>query len=179
MKEINNIKISRVTVDDAEGIQNLTAEASRGMYKLCGWSDKEIDDHFSTEKINCGSERLKKLIPDFTEKDILFVAKDGYNKIIGFCFAERKDNINRVEAVYVRPDYQGTGLAQKLYYEAYNFLNQSNSTYLEVFTLNSKAISFYKKLGYVETGKKVLDKRFLDSTGKILEALEMVLLCKK
>ena len=179
MKNLNNIIISRATVDDAEGIQILTAESSKGMYGLCGLSENEVNNYFNSEKIKDGTDKLKKSIAIFTEEDILFVAKDELGKIVGFCFAERQSNINRIEAVYIWPDYQGIGLGQRLYDEAYKFLNTNNDTYLEVFSLNSKAIGFYKKLGFVETGKKIPDERFLSLTGKILEATEMMLLGKK
>jgi ribosomal protein S18 acetylase RimI-like enzyme len=173
--EINNIKISRATVDDAEGIQILTAEASKGMYGLCGLSEDEVGNYFNPDKIKEGVDKLRKAISIFTDSDILFVAKDEGEKIIGYCFAERQDNINRIEAVYVSSDAQGLGLGSKVYNEAYKFLNHKNDTFLEVFSLNSKAIGFYKKLGFIETGKKIIDERFAGLTGKILEATEMML----
>lgn len=175
MQNLNNIKITRAVAEDALGIQTLTAEASKGMFALCGWSEEEIAKHFTPEVIKDGAERLEKSIPTFTDADILFVAKDEGGKIVGFCFAERQENINRIEAVYIDPEFQGIGLGGKLYEEAFKYLNSAHDTYLEVFTANSKAIVFYKKLGFVETGKKVLDERFLNAEGEILPGVEMVL----
>lgn len=43
----------------------------------------------------------------------------------------------------------------------------------------SKAIGFYKRLGFIETSKKSFDERFTDSTGKRLEITEMILPGKK
>jgi ribosomal protein S18 acetylase RimI-like enzyme len=179
MKNIDNIKISKAIPDDAEGIQILTAESSKGMYALCGWSPEEISNHFPIEKIKEGAERLRKLIPTFTEDDIMFVAKDEENKIIGCCLAEKQKNINKIEAVYISPEFQGFGLGKKLYDTAYGLLNHNNHTFLDVFSLNSKAINFYKKLGFLETGKKTFDKRFKDSKGNILEISEMMLVGQK
>ena len=165
--------ILKAVAEDAEGIQNLTAESSKGMYKLCGWSEEEITKHFNPEKIKGGAERLKNSIATFTDTDILFVAKDEDNKIIGCCFADRQEDVNKIEAVYVLEDFQGTGLAQKLYDVSYGLLNQNNDTFLDVFSLNSKAINFYKKLGFNETGKKFSDERFIGSDGNRLEITEM------
>jgi N-acetylglutamate synthase-like GNAT family acetyltransferase len=138
MKDIHNIKISKATTSDAEGIQNLTVESSKGMYKLCGWSQEDIDNHFNPEKIKEGAERLKESIKIFTDVDILFVAKDEENKIVGCCFADKQDDVNKIEAVYVLEDFQGTGLAKKLYDVSCELLNPNNDTFLDVFSLNSK-----------------------------------------
>ncbi|MEI6553309.1 MAG: GNAT family N-acetyltransferase [bacterium] len=170
---MKNITISKANPSDAKGIQMLTVESSKGMYELCGWSSKEIEDHFPPEKNKEGAERLRKNIPTFTEDDILFVAKDADDKVVGCCFANRQVNKNTIEAVYVLPEYQGLGLAKELYDRACEYLNPNNDTYLDAFSLNSKAINFYKKQGFSETGKKTFDDRFIGSTGEKLEITEM------
>jgi ribosomal protein S18 acetylase RimI-like enzyme len=175
MLHIDNLKISKAISDDAEGIQTLTIESSKGMYELCGWSPKEIEDHFPTEKNKEGAERLRKNIPTFTEENILFVAKDEQGKVVGCCLAEKLEDKNTIEAVYVLPEFQGLGLAKKLYGKVYERLNHYNDTFLDVFSLNSKAINFYKKQGFSETGKKTFDERFKNSKGEMLEITEMIL----
>lgn len=174
MKNLENIKISKAIPDDAWGIQNLTIEASSGMYKLCGWSEEETRRHFPEDKTKEAVERLGKNIANFTDSDILFVAKDEDDKIVGCCLAEKQDKLNRIEAVYVTEDFQGTGLAQKLYSMAFELLNPENPTTLDVFSLNEKAVKFYKKMGFVETGKKFFDKRFKDAKEGMLEITEMI-----
>ncbi|MEI7777703.1 MAG: GNAT family N-acetyltransferase [bacterium] len=174
-KEMIKVRISRAVVDDAEGIQSLISEASKGMYELCGWSEKEIIERFNPEVIREGAEKIGKSIATFTESDILFVAKDESGNIVGCCFAERRQDINKIEAVYVSKEFQGTGLSRKLFDEAYRLLNPNNNTTLDVFSLNSKAVNFYKKLGFSETGKKFFDEKYIGSTGKSLEITEMVL----
>ncbi len=170
-----NILISKAVPEDAMGIQLLTAEASVGMYKLCGWSEEEISKHFSPEKIKSGADKLEQAILSFSDSDILIVAKDSEGVIVGCCFAERGDESNKIEAMYVKPEYQGTGLAKKLYDEVYKNLNNSRDTFLDVFSLNSKAINFYKKLGFSETGKKFFNQSYSNSLGEPLEITEMIL----
>lgn len=179
MKNIDNIKISKATQDDAEGIQILTIESSKGMYELCGWSQKEIEDHFPSEKTKEAIERLRKNIANFTEENNLLVAKDQDGKIVGGCYVEIQEDKNRVEALYVLPEFQGLGLAKKIYDKACEQLNSNNDTYLDVFSLNSKGINFYKKQGFSETGKRFFDERFVGSNGEKLEITEMVLLARK
>lgn len=179
MKNISNLIISRAVPDDAEGIQTLIKEASRGMYELCGWSQKDINDHFSPEKMKEGIDKSRESIANFTDADILFIAKDEGGKVVGCCFAEKGDDHNKIEAAFVSPEYQGLGLGSKLYEKAYESLDAKNDTVLDVFSLNSKAIDFYKSLGFVETNKKSFDERFVSSTGKQLEIIEMKLFGKR
>ena len=175
MQDTKTIKILKAVEQDADDIQILVAKSSEGMYKLCGWSQSEIEKHFSPEKIKEGADKLKKSISNFTEDDILFVAKNEKNQLVGCCFAERGKDINKIEAVYLLEEYQGTGLARKLYDEAFKVLDPNKSTFLDVFSLNSKAINFYKKIGFCETGKKFYDDRFIGGPGKPLEITEMKL----
>jgi ribosomal protein S18 acetylase RimI-like enzyme len=175
MINTNRIKILKAEIKDAESIQALTVESSNGMYSLCGWSKKEINNHFNPEKVKEGSERLRNCIPTFTNNDVLLVAKNMNDKIIGYCFATKEKSENRIEAVYLTEEYQGTGLAKKLFDAASELLDPKNETYLDVFSLNSKAINFYRKLGFYETGKKHLDERFQNSKGERLEITEMIL----
>jgi len=175
MKDIKNIKISKAVTDDAKGIQILIAKSSEGMYKLCGWSKSEIEKYFNPEKIEEGIGKLKNAIFNFTENDILFIAKNEINQIVGCCFADKGKDINKIEAVYLLDEYQGSGLAKKLYDEAFKLLDLKKDTLLDVFSKNTKAVNFYKKMGFYETGKKFFDDRFFDKSGKSLEITEMKL----
>lgn len=176
---MNNIKIEKAVPIDAEGIQALTIEASSGMYKLCGWSEQEISNHFPLEKAKKAAEGLEKNIANFTEDNILFVARgtdeNNKEKVVGCCFAERHKDKNTIEALYVLPEFQGSGLAKELFDKAYGLLDKNKDTYLDVFSLNSRGVGFYKKQGFYETGKKTFDERFKGSDGQMLEITEMIL----
>ncbi len=179
---MNNVKISKAIPSDAYGIQSLTIESSKGMYKLCGWSEEEINNHFPPEKAQKAAEGLEKGIANFTDDNILMVAKmtndnDGKDeeKVVGCCFAEKHEDKNTIEALYVMPEFKGQGLAKELYDKAHGLLDKNKDTYLDVFSLNSRGVGFYKKQGFVETGKKTFDERFKGSDGEMLEITEMVL----
>ena len=178
-EKMKNVEIVNAVVGDAQGIQDVIKEASGAMYKLCGWSEKEIIDHYDPKKTKGGTDKLIESIKSFTDADILLVAKDDRNKIIGVCFAKKLENTNMIEALYVSPEFQGIGLAKKLYNQVYKLLDQNNDTFLNVFSLNSKAVGFYKKMGFNDTCKILFDDRFVGSTGEKLQITEMMLAAKK
>lgn len=73
-------------------------------------------------------------------------------------------------ALYVLKDYQKKGIGYKLIKEALNRLTKNNIV-LFVLEGNTKAINFYKKLGFNFTGHKVIR----DVVGGKLIELEMLL----
>lgn len=59
-----------------------------------------------------------------------------------------------IERIYVAQEYQGNGLGQYLMDSAVRFANDSNKKYvwLSVWQKNEKAIRFYRKNGFYESG---------------------------
>jgi len=170
---MNDLLINRATPDDALEIQQATNEASMGMYRLCGWSENEIGSRFTEEKTQEGAKKLSDSIKDFTENDIFLVARKG-ERIIGYIYAEKQKERIILEAMYILPEFQGKGVSQALWEETLKYIPQETPIYLNVLALNSKAINFYKKIGFVETGRRSRDDRFKASDGSILEEIEMV-----
>lgn len=168
-----DFKIVKAVTSDAEEIQRVTSNASIGMYQLCGWSDKDINTRVTEEKIKEGTGRLADSIANFTDNEVILIAKNN-EKIIGYSYAERQKDRNVLEAMYVLPEYQGSGVAHELWEETLNNLFQDRPTYLQVLAHNSKAIRFYKKLGFVETDKRFVDDNFKNSNGIPLEEIEMM-----
>ena len=70
------------------------------------------------------------------------------------------------------PDYQGSGLGTKLVESAEAWLGNI-PIHLEVVTYNHKAITFYKKLGFVETSIPPRDPIILKSGKRIPEMTMM------
>ena len=81
----------------------------------------------------------------------------GYLKVnFGDSQTELKDNKSlEIERIYVVRDYHGKGIAQALYAKAIEIANSLDSEYiwLGVWEENARAISFYKKNGFVEFDK--------------------------
>lgn len=113
-KNIEERLILKAAPGDIPAVQELMEHASRGMYELCGWTPDDISKHFIPKKKNDTESR-----PAFDEEtDILIVSKDIEGRVIGCCFASKQEDRNRIEAIYIQPEYQGTGLAKELYDEA-------------------------------------------------------------
>lgn len=169
------ITISDAVPEDFVEIQRLITDVSKGMYKMCGWIDEDIDKHFYGKNIENDSKKDERSKEKTDDKDILIVSKDTEGRIVGCCFVRIDSDKNIIEAVYIYPDYQGKGLAQKIFNEAYSRLDHSKDTYLDVFSLNERGVKFYKRIGFTETGKKFFDKKYSNTKGEILEITEMVL----
>lgn len=73
------------------------------------------------------------------------------------------------------PEYQGLGLGRVLWEEAKKIFDSQKDIIVHVASYNNKAINFYKKLGFVSTGKIFFDERFKMRNGAIIPELEMII----
>ncbi len=104
--------------------------------------------------------------------DHSWIAKlDG--KIVGFCSANKKD-VNRLQAIYVLPGYQGKGVGWKLISTSLDWLGEDKEIYVNVASYNQNAIDFYTKVGFVKTGKTVIDDVARFPSGAVIPEIEMV-----
>lgn len=89
------------------------------------------------------------------------VAKDG-GKVIGFiCFGNRGEEApetGEIFALYVLPEYWGTGVAQKLMEAGLLKLAAYPEIALWVLKDNPRAIRFYEKCGFSKTGEELYSK---------------------
>jgi ribosomal protein S18 acetylase RimI-like enzyme len=134
------------------------------MYADAGYSQDDFETRFS--------KNVPVQIPLESEKYLL--AKNG-DVIVGFCYVEKEADKNVLHALYVLPQFQHQGIATKLWNSIREFLDSNKPMILEVLSSNAKAIKFYKKLGFVDTGKRFTDERFKSKSGLLLESTEMVL----
>ncbi|SRR5579884_3239703 len=79
----------------------------------------------------------------------IWVAKNEYNSVIGFCIAVKEALNGHVQAIYVLPAYQGQGAGKRLMQAALDWLGDSKPVTLSVATYNEKAMKFYRTLGFV------------------------------
>jgi ribosomal protein S18 acetylase RimI-like enzyme len=79
----------------------------------------------------------------------IWVAKDEYNSIIGFCIAVKEALNGYIQAIYVLPTYQGQGAGKRLMQTALDWLGDKKPVKLSVATYNEKAMTFYRSLGFV------------------------------
>ena len=62
-----------------------------------------------------------------------------------------------------------------LWASAQKHFDADKDTIVQVVTYNANAIGFYKKLGFQETGKKIMDERFRMKSGAITPETELVI----
>ncbi|MEI8339522.1 MAG: GNAT family N-acetyltransferase [bacterium] len=166
-KEQNeNLEIVPVQPEDALEIQNLMNEASRSVYINGGKSPEDIEKKFKESTSEESIKKIENNIAALTENEKMLVVKVG-DKIVGFCYVERGEDRNMLQASFVLPEFQSRGIATQMWQAAKGFLDFTKDTYLDVYCGNIPAINFYKKIGFVETGKK--------ANTRVLEEMEMVL----
>lgn len=126
--------------------------------KELGITKDDVDAFFEHRNdqsdINARAERLSNLPPN----EHFLVAKDS-EKIVGVCRVVIRDEFNQLQAIYLLPEYQGKGIGMKLWDEAKKFFDETKDTIVHVATYNQKAIAFYQKLGFVDTGKRFTEER--------------------
>lgn len=173
-KERLSLEISGAVPEDSEGINTVLYEAWLATYpnEEAGITADDIEDSYkdrlSPERIEKGKERLRNI----PENERRLVAKaDG--RVIGVSRVIREEGYNKLQTLYVLPGYQSRGVGTALWNEGKRFLDPAKDTLLEVATYNENAISFYRKLGFEDTGKRITDERFRMKSGNIVPEMEM------
>jgi ribosomal protein S18 acetylase RimI-like enzyme len=80
-----------------------------------------------------------------------------------------------LQAIYVLPEYQGRGVGKALWNEIRKNFDPKRKTIVNVAIYNIKAISFYEKLGFKDTGKRWQDETFKMKSGSRIPEMEMEL----
>ena len=127
-------------------------------------------DSYSEEKIN----NYKKIIRDAPKNQKRLVAKCG-DKIVGVISVEIEEKINMLKTIYILPEFQGKGIGTTLWNKIKDFLDQDKDTVVHVVTYNENAIRFYKKIGFVDFGKRWSDDKWKMKSGATLPEMELVI----
>jgi len=81
-----------------------------------------------------------------------YVAEEN-DRIIGYVISSLKYGKGVIISIAVLPEFRRRGIGSKLMKESLNFLSKSvDYVELQVKVSNTEAISFYRKLGFKETG---------------------------
>ncbi len=164
---INNINIRQISVDDVLSLQKIGLETFKETFSS---SNKEenlkiyLDLAFTVDKL------MTELNNSFSafyfaelENDVI-----GYLKLnFGNAQTELKDNnAVEIERIYVFKEFHGMKVGQLLYEKAIEIarLNDAEYFWLGVWEENPRAISFYKKNGFVEFDKHIFNMGNEDQT---------------
>lgn len=136
---------------------------------------EDIEAKFNFDKTPEGKRKIEERKSRYEDiNNGTWVAEDT-GKVIGFCMATKKEDRNRVTAIYVLPTYQRKGLGKLLIERALSWLGNEKDILINVASYNSQAIGFYKKFGFIETGGKgTLDNVAKLPSGKVIPEIELV-----
>jgi ribosomal protein S18 acetylase RimI-like enzyme len=171
---MEEIKILDAVPDDALGITTVFYKAWLATYpnEEKGVTVEDIEDsykdEFSAEKI----KNLKELIRNLPKNKKRLVAKKR-NLIVGACTVIRNETNNHLRTLYVLPEFQNKGIGTNLWNKAMEFLDPKKDTIVQVADYTQNAINFYKKLGFVDTGKRTAQESGPLKSGAIID-MEMV-----
>lgn len=175
---MKNIIITKPKVEDVWGIQNVYHKSWLATYPNEEYK-VTIDDIEDSFKDSFTEETLEKrrqaiLNPDPESKLKTIIAKDQ-DKVIGVCRIENLPDINKLRTIYLLPEYFGKGIGLMLWNEVKKLLDPKKDTYVELAVYNDRAIAFYKKIGFVDTGRRFEDEKFRNKSGSNIPQMEMVL----
>lgn len=172
----NNIVVSVAEVSDALGTIEVQYKTWLETYpnEKVGITREDIEDRYKDAFSGKKLEKRIKAIQEQGERERILVAKDR-EKVVAFCFLTKEENKNQLQAIYILPEYQGMGIGTKIWEQVKGFFNKEKDVYVEVAEYNEKAISFYKKLGFVDTGRRWTDENFRMKSGAMMPEMEMKL----
>ena len=148
----NTTAISQAQRNDAEGIAAVQYDTWLATYpnEELGITRAAIEERVSGFQSDERIAKWRSIIGDAEEH--ITVAKDN-DTVIGFSGAQKGDTTSQISAVYVLPQYHGTGIAQRLMDATMTWLGDERDIDVEVASYNDRAIRFYRKYNFVSTGE--------------------------
>ena len=173
--------IEKPKVEDVREIQEVFYKTWLATYpnEEVGITVADIEEKYKNRFSKAALEKRRNNISDKSENSLFLVAKDS-GAVVGVCRLKKEENYNELEAIYVLPSYQGKGIGKMLWDRAVEFLGDKKDVIVHVVTYNEKAINFYKKIGFVDSGKRFTDEKFkMPISGSYLPEMEMVIKNKR
>ena len=155
---MENISIEKITLNEIDQLQKICRQTFFETFSTSNTEEnmqKYLEEGFSVDKL---SNELNDENAEFyfakLENNII-----GYLKLnSGTAQTELKDEkALEIERIYVLKEFHGKKVGQILYDKAIEIARQKNADYvwLGVWEENPRAISFYKKNGFVEFDKHI------------------------
>lgn len=155
---MEHVTIQKVTLNEIVQLQEIGKQT---FYETFAGSNSVKDMQKYLDK----SFSETKLTAELTDKDSVFFFAKHVNNVIGYLkvnFGQsqtelKDDKALEIERIYVLRQFHGKKVGQMLYDQAIQIARQKNAEYvwLGVWEENPRAISFYKKNGFVEFDKHV------------------------
>ncbi|MCX6713406.1 MAG: GNAT family N-acetyltransferase [Candidatus Vogelbacteria bacterium] len=173
------IKILIAKVEDREQIGEVfdrvwLATYPNEEYKI---TVDDILDHIEKRRQRIRESREDRIKNPLKGETLLVAQED--DKVVGVCRLVVKDDRNQLQAIYVLPDYQGRGIGTMFWWEAQKYTDPKKDFFVELAVYNTNALEFYKKLGFVDTGRRMRDEKLRMKSGSIIPEMEMVKLSSR
>lgn len=139
-----------------------------------GITKEDIEYRFKDRKSESNLQERREEISGLDPNRRFIVALDS-GKVVGLCRGDRGEEFNELKAIYILPEYQSRGIGKMLWEEMYNFFDPSKDIVVHVASYNDKAIGFYKKLGFVDTGERLTQERLRMRNGNIIPEMVMII----
>lgn len=174
MKE--QVKIFPASPEDVREIQEVFYKTWLDTYpnEELGITVDDIKDIYKDSFTKEGLKKRAKRIADPPEGETLFVS-EMEGKIVGVCRVVIHADKNQLKAMYVLPEYQSKGVGQKLWEYAQKLFDSDKDIIVQVSSYNERAMSFYRGLGFEDTGKELVDEEFRMESGAAIPETEMVI----
>jgi ribosomal protein S18 acetylase RimI-like enzyme len=155
---MTNIDIKKVRLKDIVELQKISRQTFFETFSAANTEEnmkKYLDEGFSIEKITV----------ELTDVNTEFYFATHSSNVIGYLklnFGQsqtelKDDRALEIERIYVVKEFHGKKIGQLLYDKAIEIARRKNAAYvwLGVWEENPRAISFYKKNGFVEFDKHI------------------------
>lgn len=155
---METLTIKRITKEDLAKLQQISIQTFHESFSALN-SEEDMNDYLTT---SFSSEKLSAELGNQSSQ-FYFAVVDaevvGYLKLnLGQAQTEIKDDqALEIERIYVLQAFHGKKVGQLLYDKAIQIAEQINASYvwLGVWENNHRALSFYKKNGFVEFDKHI------------------------
>ncbi|MBS7566712.1 GNAT family N-acetyltransferase [Mucilaginibacter sp. Bleaf8] len=155
---METITITRVTLADIDQLQKISRQTFSETFSAGNRAEnmaRYLEEGFSAQKLAAElSDEASSFYFAMQNDEVI-----GYLKLnFGQAQTEIKDNkALEIERIYVLKEYHGQSVGQLLYDTAMQVATQNGATYvwLGVWEENPRAISFYKKNGFVPFDKHI------------------------
>ena len=176
MNKLPVLKIALASPKDARAIREVFYTTWLATYpnKEAGVTVEDIEYFYKDDFTEESLQKTRESLANPKKERTLLVAKDG-DKVVGVCRVVRRSDKNQLHAIYVIPEHQRKGVGKLLWDEAQNYFDEGKDIVVEVAMYNTNAIEFYKKLGFVDTGRRFSDEKFRMKSGAIIPEMELEL----
>jgi len=170
------VQIQDATPNDADGIRQVQQYTWLATYPNAelGITREDIEAVFQTNSEEAIKRRQVRQQRINTDPLVHFWIARKAQRVVGFCIARKEATKGRIQAIYVLPECQGTGIGRQLLQTAFDWLGNPQEIVLNVASYNHQAISFYRRFGFVPGDKPAHSGVTKLPSGVVIPEMELI-----